>query len=86
MSDQFNEYEHEPQTPASASRNMGPPGKSIGADLIDGPEALPPAGVPPWPRISFWVGVILISTALAALIASSLLRRVGFLGYCAALA
>jgi len=42
MSHEFNEYEHEPRARASASRNMGLPGKSIGADLIDGPEAVPP--------------------------------------------
>ena len=69
MPHEFTEYPFEPETQTSASRGFGPPGKRIGTDLLDPPEAVPPSGLMKKRRpILFWIGVALLLGAVAAVI------------------
>jgi hypothetical protein len=58
-----------PRAAARVHRESG-----LAQTLMDRPEAMPPAGILRWPRISFWAGVGLVLVALARL-AVKLLRR-----------
>jgi hypothetical protein len=67
MPHEFTDYPSKPETQASASRGFGPPGKRIGTDLLDPPEAVPPPGLMKkrWP-VLFWIGIALLLGAMAA--------------------
>jgi hypothetical protein len=67
MPHEFTDYPSEPVTRTSASRGFGPPGKRIGTDLLDPPEAIPPSGLMKkrWP-VLFWIGIALLLGAMAA--------------------
>lgn len=72
---EFTQYEPDPQTQASASRNMGPPRKGIGIGVLDGPGEAPTPSTFQWPRVSIWAGILLLLLSLAALFVTSLLHR-----------
>jgi hypothetical protein len=67
MPHEFTDRPFEPDTQTSASRGFGPPGKKVGTDLLDPPEAVPPSGLMKKRRpILFWIGIALLLGAVAA--------------------
>jgi hypothetical protein len=69
MPHEFSEYPYDPDTQTSASRGAGPPRNTIGTDLLDPPEAIPPSGLMKRRRpIIFWIGIALLLGAIAAVI------------------
>jgi len=74
MPHEFTEYPHEPDTQTSASRGFKPPRNTIGTDLLDPPEAIPPSGLLKKPRpVIFWIGIALLLGAIAAVLVIGLI-------------
>jgi hypothetical protein len=68
---EFSENAFEPEAQAASSRNMGPPRKRIGTDVLDTPgEALPADLLHSRP---FWLAIALV--VLAALVGIALALR-----------